>query len=261
MLLSFAPWFAGCGGSRPRVVYPERLVSPYASSDGQALWAVAPPKNESGVSEVDELLIGDALVEEIGQVKGLDALPLNRTLSAMRILGMSSVDTPAQAKALARALRADGIVVSSVTSWHPYQPPRIGLNLVLFGGPPPAGGGSANSTDGFTNGVRGLQSSASPGKTAGWPSASGPSAVSVVLDASNTAIMRRVQMYGEGRVEPNDPMGWERFSKSMKLYTRFACHRALELLLESERGRQTPATPPPTGGEMAEIADKAEQAR
>ncbi len=259
MLLSIAAWFAGCGASKPRVVYPERLVSPYASSVGQAVWAVAPPKNESGVSEVDELFIGDALVEEIGQVKGLDALPLNRTLSAMRALGMASVDTPAQAKALARALRADGIVVCSVTSWHPYQPPRIGLNLVLFGGAPATPPGSSNGSGGFGGGVRDLQSAASPVRGPGGASANGPAAVSVVLDASNTAIMRRVQMYGEGRVEPNDPMGWERYSKSMKLYTRFACHRALELLLESERGRQTPATPPP--GEMAHAADQAEPAR
>ncbi|MFM9958824.1 MAG: hypothetical protein ACKVZJ_12180 [Phycisphaerales bacterium] len=257
MLLPLALPLAGCGVSKPRVVYPERLVSPYAFASGQAVWAVAPPKNESGVSEVDELLIGDALVEEIGQVKGLDALPLNRTLSAMRALGMASVDSPAQAQTLAKALQADGIVVSSVTSWHPYQPPRLGLNVALFGGPPP----SQNAADGFTNGVRDLQSAASPKEGPGFSPANGPSVVSLVLDASNTAIMRRVQLYGEARVESNDPMGWERYSKSMKLYTRFACHRALELLLESESSRLTPATPPPPGGEMAQIADQAEQAR
>lgn len=256
VLLAFGLLFAGCGASKPKVVYPERLRSPYERSGGQAVWAVAPPRNESGVSEVDELLVGDALAEEIGQVKGIDALPLNRTLSAMRSLGLASVDSPSDARALARALRADGVVVSSITAWHPYQPPRIGLNVVLFGGPPPAGAdGSQGGPGGFSDSVRKLQSSPTATGTPMAAANNGNASVSLVLDASNTAIMRRVQMYGEARVEPNDPMGWERYSKSMALYTRFACHRALELLLESERSRIS-------GSEaVAGIADKAEQAR
>lgn len=251
-LLGAMIFIASCGTTTKRVVYPERLRSPYATTS-QVVWAVVPPRNESGVSAVDELAVGDALVEEIGQVKGLDCLPLNRTINAMRAMGLASVDTPAQAKALARAAGADGVVVSTITSWQPYHPPRIGLNMALF-----ARSASMGIPDGFTNDVRAIQSAAAPtGPVSGM--SNGPvNGVSVVLDASNTAIMRKVEVYGEARVEPNDPMGWERYSKSMRLYTRFACHRALELLLEAERGRVAPPPPPET---VTDAAEKAEPAR
>lgn len=258
LLIASLPAFAlavgSCGSSAKRVVYPERLRSPYASS-GQVVWAVVPPRNETGVSVVDELSVGDALVEEIGQVKGLDCLPLNRTINAMRSLGLASVDSPAQAKALARAAGADAVVVSTITSWQPYHPPRIGLNVVLF-----ASSGSMGVQDGFTGDVRAIQASATAGgPVSGVPN--GPvSGVSVILDASNTAIMRKVEMYGEARVEPNDPMGWERYSKSMRLYTRFACHRAVELLLDAERGRVAPTLVPPPEP-VTDAAEVAEPAR
>jgi hypothetical protein len=256
-LPAFALVVGSCGTSAKRVVYPERLHSPYAAS-GQVVWAVVPPRNESGVSVVDELSVGDALVEEIGQVKGLDCLPLNRTINAMRSLGLASIDSPAQAKALARATGADAVVVSTITSWQPYQPPRIGLNVALF-----ARSGSMGVQDGFTGDVRAIQASATPSGPPGLVSGmtNGPvSGVSVVLDASNTAIMRKVEMYGEARVEPNDPMGWERYSKSMRLYTRFACHRAVELLLDAERGRVAPTVVPPPE-RVTDAAEKADPAR
>ncbi len=243
---------ASCGASPKRVVYPERLRSPYTSAS-QVVWAVVPPRNESGVSVVDELAVGDALTEEIGQVKGLDCLPLNRTINAMRSLGLASVDTPSQAKALARAVGADAVVVSTITSWQPYHPPRIGLNVALF-----ARSASMGVTEGFTGDVRAIQAAASPTGPLSGVSNGPASGVSLVLDASNTAIMRKVEMYGEARVEPNDPMGWERYSKSMALYTRFACHRALELLLDAERGRVSPPPPPEV---VTDAAAKAEPAR
>lgn len=250
-LAAAAAALAGCGAPAKRVVYPERLRSPYTHQP-QMIWAVAPPRNESGVSVVDELAVGDALAEELGQVKGIDCLPINRTLGAMRALQLGSIDTPAQAKALARALGADAVVVSTVTSWQPYQPPRIGLNVALFA-PTSLTPDDASLADD----LRGLREAASSGGP-GSPKPGGPSGalsgVSLVLDASNTAIMAKVQTYGEARVETNDPMGWERYSKSMSLYTRFACHTAVERLLDAERSRLSQST-------VTQAADKTDSAR
>lgn len=247
-LAAAAAALAGCGAPAKRVVYPERLRSPYTHRP-QMIWAVAPPRNESGVSVVDELTVGDALAEELGQVKGIDCLPINRTLSAMRALQLGSIDTPAQAKALARALGADAVVVSTVTSWQPYQPPRIGLNVALFA-PTDLMPDDASLADD----LRGLREAASPGT----PKPGGPSGalsgVSLVLDASNTAIMAKVKTYGEARVETNDPMGWERYSKSMSLYTRFACHTAVERLLDAERSRLSQSA-------VTQAADKTDSPR
>lgn len=241
-----------CESTTRPVVYPQRLHSPYPTGR-QQVWAVAPPRNESGVSVVDELAFGDALAEEIGQVKGIDCLPLNRTLQAMRALNLPSVDTPAQARVLAGALGADALVVSTITSWYPYQPPRIGLNAGVF--VRDAGGASVGES---SEQVRSLsaaaRASALPGRGRENSLSEPQSTVSLVLDASNTAIQAKVQEYGEARVESNDPIGWERFVKSMKLYTRFACHRAVERLLDAERDRLTAKT-------VTASADQAEQAR
>lgn len=240
-----------CADSPRPVVYPVRLRSPYPG-ERQLIWAVAPPRNESGVSAADELSFGDALVEQIGQVKGIDCLPLNRTLGAMRALNLASIDTPAQAKTLARALDADAVVVSSITSWMPYHPPRIGLNAAIF-----APSGLLGTGRGVTDDPRALQTMAAwEAPAMGTPESVGGalSGVSLVLDASNTAIMRMVQEYGEARVEPNDPIGWERYAKSMRLYTQFACHRAVGLLLDAERRRIS-------GGAMTQAADITEHPR
>lgn len=248
-LLSLCAAMVSCGESTKKVVYPLRLHSPYPAPD-RLVFAVTPPRNESGVSTVDELAVGDALAEQFGQVKGIDCLPLNRTLSAMRALNLASVGSPGEARALARALGADAVVVSTISSWQPYQPPRIGLSLALFGRSAAMG-----FSESFGGDVRGLTSAASPVDLQDSSPNSGPlSDVSLVLDASNTAIMAKVQEYGEARVEPNDPMGWERYSKSMKLYTQFACHRAVEVLLERERIRLS-------AGEVNGTATTADQAR
>ena len=63
---------------------PRVLSSPYPATLGDALWAIAPLRNESGVSIIDELALADTLAAQIQQVRGLSTIPVNRTLSVMQ---------------------------------------------------------------------------------------------------------------------------------------------------------------------------------
>src|SRR5262249_27350631 len=116
----------------PELVPPEVLVSPYDTSAGDVLWAVVPLNNESGTSAADALAISDRLVNKITEVEGLAAVPMNRTMAAMRALGMPAVRSASDARYLAEALGADGIIVGTITSYDPYNPPKVGLALALF---------------------------------------------------------------------------------------------------------------------------------
>ena len=110
---------------------PLILVSPYANQQ-DVIWAVVPFRNESGVSFADELRISDAMVSQIVQARGVTALPLNRSLEAMRSMGLPAIETPGQALQLARRLDADAVLVGTITAWDPYDPPTLGINVVLF---------------------------------------------------------------------------------------------------------------------------------
>ena len=122
---------AGCQ-TKDKFRLPTTQTSPYRAH-GEVVWAVAPLRNESGTSVVDPLVVSDELVNQIHEIRGISVIPLNRSIAAMRTLGMVAVESPADANRLADALGADGIVVGTITAWDPYQPPEIGISLALYG--------------------------------------------------------------------------------------------------------------------------------
>lgn len=229
----------GCYSLHRHLETPATLTAPY-KAPGERLWAVAPLRNESGVGVIDPLTVSDRLVSQLSEVNGISALPMNRTLAAMRALNLGSIDTPAQAMALARTLKADAVVVGSITAWNPYQPLQIGLNLGVF---------SDSKTmlpdrDESVTAEELLEfRKARTDSPAAYGPAPGPlSAVSVMLDADNHAVLTDVKRYATGRVDRDSAMGWEVFTKSMARFTDFACFRSTELLLLAEAQRL--AAPP-----------------
>ncbi len=74
MIASITLALAGCITSE-ELVPPVVLQSPYLATRGEVLIAVAPPVNESGVSTVDVLAIGDELVAAVSEANGLSAVP------------------------------------------------------------------------------------------------------------------------------------------------------------------------------------------
>ena len=133
-LASFAALALSVTGCAPqRLSNPTILQSPYPE---ERVWAVVPFGNESGVSIVDGAAVADRFVEEVEGVDGLRCLPVNRTLAAMKSLGMTGVFDRQQAFTLMRTLQADGLVLGSVTTYDPYKPLRLGIAIELISGSP-----------------------------------------------------------------------------------------------------------------------------
>lgn len=233
-VLACLSMLAGCLARQRHLENPATLTAPYLAP-GERLWAVAPLRNESGVGVIDPLNVSDRLVAALSEANGISALPMNRTLAAMRALNLGSIDTPAQALALARTLKADAVVVGSITAWDPYQPLKIGLNLGVF---------SDSKTmlperDESVTAEELLEfRKARTDSPAAYGPAPGPlSAVSVTLDADNHAVIADIKRYAAGRVDRDSAMGWEVFTRSMARFTDFACFRSSELLLLAEQQR------------------------
>ncbi len=231
----------GCGGTpAPELVTPTVLVSPYQADRSQPLWAVAPLRNESGTSIADSMSLADELVARIQEVRGLAAVPMNRVIGAMRAIGLREINTPADARQLAQTLGVDGVIVGSITSWDPYDPPRIGLTLGLFGrgpvaeGEPPAGGVDA----------RDLQRSTSERGITRFDER--PLSVIVShFDARNHEVLMSVQRYAAGRTDYRAPLGWRSYTANMDQFGQFVAYEALNQLLDAERlrlARVRPAT-------------------
>ncbi len=240
--LLLAPLALGACTSPPEFVPPLTLTAPAYRTPGgpELIWAVAPLRNESGVGAAPAEAVTDALVEQVEQIEGVASVPLNRTLAAMRALEMPYIDTPAEAVALAQTLGVDAIIVGTITSWDPYDPPVIGMALALFVTP-----GSVMATPptepvadpGPPDPVL-LQSAPRDATLPGSQWNTRPiSVVSRVLDGSNHAVQMSCKEFAEGRSPTVSALGWRRYLASMPLYAEFASFRLCADLLDAERQR------------------------
>jgi hypothetical protein len=210
---------------------PTTARSPYAFGQTSAIWAIAPLRNESGTSACDPLEISDKVAQAVGQVRGLRALPLNRTLEAMRALEMAAVNSPEDALKLASELGADGIVVGSITAYDPYNPPTIGLNLVLIGRPGRLERKDSKPMDPME--LRYQSQGSKVAATTAWPT-NRLSTISVVLDGKNNQVLGDLRTYAMGRSEGRSALGWRRFLASIDFYAEFAAWHSVSTLIEEE---------------------------
>ncbi|NRA56738.1 MAG: hypothetical protein HRU13_01280 [Phycisphaerales bacterium] len=225
--------FAGCAKPDP-LTPPQQLISPYASTPAEPIWAVVPLLNESGTTAVDEFAISDTLSATITQTRGLRSLPLNRTLDAMRAMEMARPETPADLDRLARALGADGLLVGSITAYDPFEP-IVGLSIALYARPgslEQPGGGADFDID-----ARQLREQPTEYDYFGTQAAAGrgpASSVVMVLDGRDHDVRMRVRRYAEGRRDAVSALGWERYLRSMPEYERFVAFEAVGQLLQRE---------------------------
>ena len=221
----------GCAG--PDLTPAEQIVSPYSITTGEVLLAVAPLRNESGTGLVDTLAMTDRLVQKLDEVTGITCLPTNRSLQAMRALGMEFVSSPSDAKKLGRALGVDGLVVGTVTAYDPYDPPKLGLTLAIFGSDGRLAGNRASGADPIA-----MQSAGSEvGMNAGLFRDQPLTVVSEMLDGRDQGVQMNVRRYAEGRTEQATALGWRGFMANMDLYSQFASWWSVYRLMSEERLR------------------------
>ncbi|GJM19378.1 MAG: hypothetical protein DHS20C14_15910 [Phycisphaeraceae bacterium] len=224
------PVLGGCVAKKT-LFPPTVLIAPYDTSEGESLWAVIPPRNESGTSVVDERAVGDAIVQSVQATRGLRCLPLNRTIEAMRALKMENgVQTPADAEQLAITLGCDGIVAGSITAYDPYEPPTMGLSLALYARPGALTTQRRDVVDPYQ-----LTRSFTDTPYVGSNFKGTPVTVaSEILDARDHSTLMAVQDYAEGRSDKQSALGWRVHLASMDLYTKFAAHQTVRRLLDEE---------------------------
>lgn len=228
----------GCSQRKDELLVPPEIsVSPYDSLKGEPLWAVAPLNNESGTSAADVMQISDALVAKVQEVRGVACIPMNRTLLAMRRLGMSRVTTPSDAVKLAEALGVDAIIAGSITAYDPYEPPKIGLTLGLFQRP-----ARVMEDDRSPEAIRLLTKAGREREVKQSAFGIQPkSVVSSMYDARSHETLMQVRRYAAGRVDGNSPMGWRSFTMRTGLFIEFASAQAIGELLDAERVRMASA--------------------
>lgn len=247
LVASTLPALAACSSTMPReaLLAPRVLVAPYQegrAGQPEVVWAVAPLRNESGVSLVDPLLISDALTYQFEQIRGVATLPVNRTIGVMRAMGLASIDSPEQAHALIEALGVDGLIVGSITAFDPYDPPKLGLAIGLFARPGSLGSPSRSSLDPLTNNPSAMNAATTDSQIELSTDALAPLAfASEHLDAKSHEVQMAVQAYAQGRSDTVSALGWRRYLASMPLYADFASYRLAERLLDAERLRLTRA--------------------
>lgn len=244
LVIALPPLAGGCTTNKRDVLQaPSVVAAPYDTTRGEVLWAVVPLRNESGTSIVDVLTISDRVVEACAQVRGVRCLPLNRTIAAMRSLQMGEPQSPAEARQLAAQVGADAIIVGSITSYDPYNPPKFGLALALYARPGMMDRAAPDSIDTQKLTYQPTEYSYFP--RSGFKNGEAPASVaSVFLDGKNQQVQMDVKAYAEGRHDAVSALGWRRFLASMDLYTEFGAWYAVRRLLDHEwlRLARGPAT-------------------
>jgi hypothetical protein len=214
----------GCG---QRLVHPTVLAAPYEQAQ---LWAVAPFVNESGVPEVDTFRIADAFAQQVQGVAGLNALPVNRVILALRQLDLPAIRSPVDARTLMSVLGADGLIVGTVTAYDPYRPMTLGAAVELYV--------REDASDESGLDVRALSRAARAAEPITDRDRRGAAAQAAgVFHAANHEVLAELRDYAFGRSAPESAYGRDIYLVSMDMYAQFVSFRLIRDLLQQERLR------------------------
>lgn len=214
-------------------VPPEK---PYGQEQTKALstrrrqvWAVAPVINLSGEQGVDPFLQADLVFQQLQQVRGVTAVPVNRVAEVFATLRIQKVSNPEQAALVCDLLQCDGLVVPSVTIFDAYNPPKLGGAMQLFMKP----GTYARPVN---VDPREIARSARPKTVDAMPPA-GADVVQVVgmFDAANGTVRDRLHVYAAGRHDPVGPLGEREYFMNMDRYCGFVYSELIDQLIASPK--------------------------
>ncbi len=109
----------------PRLAYEPAVFNPFPQLSRVA---VAPFFNLSDEPTVDGRRFAQAYFAELQAVPGFDVVPLSVVETAIRDHELE-INSPDDARRLARLLAVDVVVIGAVTDYWPYYPPRCGLKV------------------------------------------------------------------------------------------------------------------------------------
>lgn len=202
---------AGCAaGARHNSDPPQHAFVP------PQVLVVAPVINLSNTAELDTAKLTDTLAAEFLAFRGVTVVPPNLTAAALSRRGKGRVDSPGEAQALAREFHADATIVTAVTHYDPYHPPRIGLVMQWYAAPRasevlPAGGAGAETAQASAGVAPLLQ-------------------VQRVFNAADEGLYDDVKDYADDRDEEEGPYDWKRYLRSQELFMRYCCWAAIRTM-------------------------------
>jgi hypothetical protein len=222
---------AGCADQTPQYGIETPTFLP---GHKRQVWAVAPVVNLSGQRAVDPILQADLVFQQMQQIQGLTAVPVNRTVEVLLSLQLERVQSEQQAALVCELLGCDGLIVPTITIYDPYNPPKLGASLQFF----PKGAALARPA---SLSPREMARLASPSADQSLPPGSGIAGVVQAVgmyDAQNGSVRAALLRYAAGRNNPVGPLGAKEYLVSMDRYCGFVYHVLIVDLLNSPRMRR-----------------------
>lgn len=199
------------------------------STKRRQVWAVAPVINLSGERGVEPFLQADLVFQQLQQVQGVTAIPVNRVAEVYASLRIDKVSSPEQAALVCDLLQCDGLIVPAVTIYDAYNPPKLGAAMQLFVKP-------GTFVRPANVDPRELAKRATPGPVDAMPAAGGDVVQAVGLfDAANGSVRDRLHLYAAGRHDPLGPLGEKEYYVNMDRYCGFAYSELIEQLIASPK--------------------------
>jgi len=251
MLMTLAMFVLGQGGCRVSGPGDKPLLtSPYPT---RQVFAVAPPRNESGSQALDLYRLADRMIAHLEEVEKVDTIPLNRVIEKMQQMEMNRVVTINEALALRRALQVDGLLIVSVTAYDPYDPPRMGMAVELYH----AAVDPLQPVDIRQVSRAATDQDARPYRDPRTGPTQPVTVVSRHFNAADPITAKKLDDYGKqhsvtredptqtGILTQRDPIGHRLYRLSMDLYGDFVTFEVVRELMHREAIRLAPPPPSP----------------
>lgn len=217
----------------------EEKIPPYGTERQLALptthrqaWAIAPVLDLSG-QQIDPILQSDLVYQQLQTVHGLTVIPVDRVVEVFVGLKIEKIQTEEQAQLVCELLGCDALLVTSVTAYDPYNPPKVGASMQLF-----ARNGTFAQQASHVD-ARELARRASPPEDQEALPQTGSFLQAVgMYDAANGSVRDALMEYAQGRNDPVGPLKSKEYLMSIDRYAGFAYHQLIGDLLSQMRPKQ-----------------------
>jgi hypothetical protein len=213
---------SGCSEKIPPYGTEKQLALP---AKHRQAWAVAPVLDLSG-QQVDPILQADLVFQQLQTVHGITAIPVNRVVEVYVGLGIEKIQTEQQAQLVCELLGCDALLVTSVTAYDPYNPPKVGASMQLFA----RGGSFARQASNVDARELARRAAPPPGEEALPQTGSFLQAVGM-YDAANGTVRDALMEYAQGRNDPVGALKSKEYLVSIDRYAGFAYHELIKGLL------------------------------
>jgi hypothetical protein len=219
----------GCAEKIPPYGTERQLALPAAHRQA---WAVAPVLDLSG-QQIDPILQADLVYQQLQTVHGLTVIPVNRVVEVFVGLKIEKIQTEQQAQLVCELLGCDALLVTSVTAFDPYNPPKVGAAMQLF-----AHGGSFAQQASHLDARELSRRASPPAEQEALPQTGSFLQAVGMYDAANGSVRADLLEYAKGRNDPVGPLKSKEYLMSADRYAGFAYHQLIENLLSQMRPKQ-----------------------